>query len=116
MPTAYVIVNILAAVTYAYAAYVDFSRAEWVLDNMTKYGVPHSWLFVLGALKAAGAIGLLVGIRVPQIGGAAAIGLILYFVGAIVTVVRAHWYSHLHFPVLFLLPAAGSLVVLLAST
>jgi hypothetical protein len=32
-------------------------------------------------------------------------------VGAIVTVVRARCYSHLVFPVLFLLPAMGSLVL-----
>jgi len=116
MSTAYIVVSIVAASIYAYAAYVDFTRAEWILDNMTRYGVPHSWLFLLGVLKAAGAVGLLAGIAVPLIGAAAAIGLVAYFVGAIVTVVRARWYSHLHYPVLFLLPAVGSLVLLLAST
>jgi hypothetical protein len=116
LSTAYIVVSILAAATYGYAAYVDFTRAPWLLDNMAKYGVPQSWLFPLGVLKAAGALGLLVGIAVPLIGAAAAIGLVAYFVGAIVTVVRARWYSHLHYPLLFLLPAAGWLVLLLAST
>jgi hypothetical protein len=112
---AYVVVTILAAAIYAYSAYVDFTSAEWVLDSMSKYGVPHSWLFYLGALKAAGALGLLAGIGVPLIGAAAAIGLVGYFIGAIVTVVRARWYSHLPYPAIFLLPAVASLLLLGAS-
>jgi len=47
----------------------------------------------LGLLKAAGALGFLVGIVVPPIGIAAAVGLILFFVGAIITHVRGHFYS-----------------------
>lgn len=116
MFTAYVIVTVLAAAINAYAAYVDFTGAEWVLDNMTKYGVPQSWLFLLGVLKAAGALGLLVGIGVPLIGAAAAVGLVAYFLGAIVTVVHARWYSHIAYPVAFLLPPAASLTLLLASS
>jgi hypothetical protein len=48
---------------------------------------------MLGALKAAGALGLLVDIGMPLIGTAAAIGLVLFFVGAIVTHLRARDYS-----------------------
>jgi hypothetical protein len=113
--TAYLIVTILAAGATTYAATVDFLRSEWILVNMTRYGVPHERLSALGALKAAGALGLLVGIGVPLIGIAASVGLILYFVGAIVTVIRARVYSHIPFPVVFLLLAAGSLVLGLAS-
>ncbi len=115
MFTAYVVVAVLAAAAYTYAAIADFTRAGWILNNMTKYGVPHSWLFSLGALKAAGALGLLVGIAVPLIGVAASVGLVLYFVGAIVTTMRAHMYAHLPYPVAFLLPAIGSLGLRLAS-
>jgi hypothetical protein len=116
MFTAYLIVTVLAAAMNAYAAYVDFTGAEWVLDNMAKYGVPRSWLFLFGVLKGAGALGLLVGIGVPVIGAAAAIGLVAYFIGAIVTVVRARWYSHIGYPVAFLLPPAASLLLLLVSS
>jgi hypothetical protein len=62
MFTAYVMVTLLAAGFIAWAAYVDFARAEWVIANMTKYGIPHSWLFPLGTIKAVGAIGLVIGI------------------------------------------------------
>jgi hypothetical protein len=112
MFTAYIAVTILAAAMNAYAAYVDLSGAEWILDFMSRYGVPQSWLFLLAVLKAAGALGLLVGIALPVIGSAAALGIVAYFAGAIVTVVRARCWSHIALPVVFLLPAAASLVLL----
>ena len=58
-----------------HAAANDFIRPNWLLANMTKLGVRESWLTRLGLLKAAGALGVLVGIRVPLIGVAAAVGL-----------------------------------------
>jgi hypothetical protein len=54
------------------------------------------------------------GIAVPAVGVAAAAGLLLYFVGAVGTVVRSRWYSHLPFPALFLLLAGGCLALRLA--
>jgi len=81
---------------------------------MTRWGGAHSWLFTLGAVKAAGALGLMVGIWVPLIGIAAAIGLLLFFVSAIVVVIRACWYSHLPWPTTYLLLAIGSLGLRLA--
>jgi hypothetical protein len=115
MFTAYVIVTVLAAGANLYAATNDFTRATWVLANMTTLGVPQAWLFTLGALKAAGALGLLVGIGIPLIGVAAAVGLVLFFVGAIVTALRAHWYAHLPYPAAWLLLAVGALVLRLAA-
>jgi len=111
MFTAYVIVTLLTAALNAWAGYVDFARAEWVIANMTRYGIPQSWLFTLGFLKALGAVGLVLGLGVPSIGVAAALSLVLYFIGAIVTVVRAQWYSHLRYPIPFLLLASASLVL-----
>lgn len=111
MSIAYIIVTLVAAALNGYAAYVDFVRAEWVLANMTRYGIPHSWLYSLGALKAAGAVGLLIGIGVPLIGVSASLGLVVYFIGAIITVVRAQLYSHLRYPTPFLLVALGALVL-----
>jgi hypothetical protein len=114
MSTTFIAVTGVAAAANLAAAAVDFLRAQWVLGNMTKYGVPHSWLFPLGALKAAGGIGLLVGIAVPWLGSAAALGLALYFVLAVITVVRSGWYSHVPAPTVFLLLAVGALVGRLA--
>jgi hypothetical protein len=113
MFTAYIVVTLLAVVANTYAATADFSRAGWIVDSMTKLNVPHSWMIPLGALKAAGALGLLVGLGVPIVGIAASVGLVLFFVCANVAHIRAHWYSV--FPVMFLLLAAGSLGLRLAS-
>jgi hypothetical protein len=115
MFTAYIVVTVFAAAMNAYAAYVDLSGVEWIVNFMTSYGVPQSWLFLLAVLKAAAALGLLRGIAFPLIGSAAALGIVAYFVGAEVTVVRARCWSHIVFPVLFLLPAAASLVLLLTT-
>jgi hypothetical protein len=115
MLTPYVVVTVLAAGANIYAAANDFLRPEWLVANMTRLRVPQSWIFALGALKAAGALGLLVGIGLPLIGIAAAAGLVLFFVSAIVTAVRAHWYSHISYPATFLGLAAASLVLRLAS-
>jgi DoxX-like family len=111
MFTAYIIGTVLTAAVNAYAATVDFRRPQWVLDNMTNWGGSHSWLFTLGVLKAAGALGLLVGIGVPLIGVAAAVGLVLFFTGAIAIVTRARWYSHLPWPATYLSLAIGSLAL-----
>jgi len=80
MFTVYIIVAILAAAANTYAAIVDFRRPQWVVDNTTRWGGSYSWLSPLGALKAAGALGLLVGIVVPLVGMAAAVGLVLFFI------------------------------------
>jgi uncharacterized membrane protein YhaH (DUF805 family) len=69
-----------------------------------------SWLPRLGILKAAGAIGLLVGFRLPLIGTAAAIGLILFFISAIITHLRARD-SSFSGAAVFLMLAAAALVL-----
>jgi hypothetical protein len=83
--TAYVVVTGLTAAANTYAANADFTRPKWLRGNMAKARVPQSWLFPLGALKAAGALGLLAGIAVAPVGFAASIGLILFFIGAVIT-------------------------------
>ncbi|MCC3318031.1 DoxX family protein [Nocardia africana] len=98
MHTAYVTVTILAAVVVFGAAVVDIVNPDWVRGNMRSYGVPDRALMPLAAIKAAGALGLLAGLAIPAIGLAAAIGLVLYFVGAVITIVRARWYAHLPYP------------------
>jgi hypothetical protein len=115
MFTTYVAITVLAAVANAAAAAFDFARSELVIDNMATLGIPRSWLFPLGALKAAGALGLLVGIGVPLLGVAAAAGLVLFFVGAVIIHVHAGVYRSIHYPATFLVLAVGSLALRLAS-
>lgn len=110
MFTAYLIVIVLTAAANIFSATCDFVRDKKVSIAMAKAGVPESWMTTLGILKAAGALGLLVGIAVPLIGTAAAVGLILFFVGAIITHLRGRDYS-LGPAVVFLLLAVAALAL-----
>ncbi|MEV0434421.1 DoxX family protein [Nocardia sp. NPDC050413] len=109
METAYVVVTVVAALWVGFSAFSLLRRAAFVVDPLVDYGVPESWWTPLGVAKAAGAIGLLVGLWVPVVGVVAAIGLILYFAGAVVTVLRARSYKTVAFPVLYLVPVAVAL-------
>jgi DoxX-like family len=90
---AYLIVTILTAAANIFSATLDFIRYKQVSINMAKAGVPESWMTLLGILKGAAAAGLLVGIGVPLVGAAAALGLICFFVAALITHLRARDYS-----------------------
>jgi hypothetical protein len=112
---AYVVVTLMAIAANAFTATGDFLRFKFVRSNAAKVGVPESWLTPLGILKAAGTGGLLLGlVGVPLIGTAAAIGLALFFVGAIVIHLRARDYS-LGFPSAYLLLAVAALGLDLAT-
>jgi energy-coupling factor transporter transmembrane protein EcfT len=102
------IVIILAAAANLYAGICDFTRPHWLLTNVKRLEVEERWLPTLGVLKLLGGLGLLAGIAVPQIGVAAAAGLVLYFIGAVVTVLRVRWYANLPFPLTWLALAAVS--------
>jgi hypothetical protein len=93
MPTAFVVVNVLLAVALAFSATFALIGHERVLVAMARAGVSPSRLPMLGTLKAAGAIGLLLGLAVPWIGVAAAAGTVLYFAAAIITHLRARDYT-----------------------
>jgi hypothetical protein len=95
MVTAHVVVTILAVAANAFSGVAALVHFKPILPGMVKAGVPESWLtFPIGTLKTAGAVGLLLGlVGVPLIGAAAAIGLILFFVCAVYTHVRAGDYS-----------------------
>ncbi len=114
MFTAYLIVTVLAAAANIFSAMCDFVRYKQVSIAMAKAGVPESWMTTLGILKAAGALGLLIGTWMPLIGIVAAIGLVLFFVGAIVTHLRGRDYS-LGPAIAFLLLAVAALALRLAS-
>ena len=128
MLTAYVVVGALLVAYLAFSVTADFACYHRVLTAMAKANVPESWLTTLAALKAAGALGLLVGIGVPLIGAttagismaaavigtAAAVGVIVFFVGAVITHLRARDYS-LAPATVFLLLAVATLVLGLAS-
>ena len=110
-----VVVVALAAAANGCAAMLDFARSEWVLGNMRRLKVPATGLQVLGALKLAGAVGLLAGLAFPVLGAAAAAGLCLFFAAAVAVTLRARWYAHLPYPAGYLLLSAAALAAMWSS-
>jgi DoxX-like family len=78
------------------------ARAPFVLKFMREVGVPDSWPQALGAVKLAGAVGLLAGLRAKPAGIAAGSGLVLYFSAAVITHVRAGAFHSIGFPAVYL--------------
>ena len=109
MSTTYIVLTVFSALWVGFSAFSLLRGASWVTESLTEYGVPRTWWPWLGTAKAAGALGLLAGLAVPAVGVAAAVGLVLYFTGAVITVLRARAYSHVHYPLLYLAPVVGSL-------
>jgi hypothetical protein len=119
MFTAYVVVTLVAIAADAFSGVAALVHFKPIIPGMLKAGVPESWLiFPIGALKTAGAIGLLLGlIGVPLIGPAAAIGLVLFFVCAIHTHLLARDYSpQFGLAIGFLLLNSAALALVLASS
>ncbi|MCK2214885.1 DoxX family protein [Actinomadura sp. ATCC 31491] len=111
MSTAAVVVTVLAALWVGFSAFSVFARAKWVVEPLAEYGVPRAAWPWLGAAKAAGAAGLIAGLFVPVIGVAAGVGLVVYFTGAVVTVLRARSYKHIPFPLLYLAPVVVAMAL-----
>jgi hypothetical protein len=109
------VVTVITAVVTAAIAIPDFIPAGFVLATSAKVHVPRSWLPMLGTLKLAGAAGLLVGlVGPPAIGIAAATGLVLYFIGAVIAHLRARVLYNIAFPGAYLGLSAASLLLVAA--
>jgi DoxX-like protein len=107
----YLTITLITVAMNVWAAGADFSRARFVLDNSAELGIPLGWVLPLGLLKAAGALGLLLGLfGVPLIGTAAAGGLVLFFLGALVVHVRARVMHNIAAPLAFFAASVGALV------
>jgi hypothetical protein len=88
MSTAYVTVTIVTGVLTGFAAVVYLIGHEYPKAQADMKGVPRAWVPRLGLCLAAGALGLLAGLAVPLLGVLAAVGLVLYFIGALIAHLR----------------------------
>ncbi|MEY2228131.1 DoxX family protein [Streptomyces sp. BF23-19] len=114
MFVAYAVVGVLLALALTASATFTLQRNDQVVANMQKVQVPDSWLPRLATLKAAGAIGLVVGLWVTPLGVAAAAGVTLYFIGAVITHLRAKNYELAPAAVLTLVSTAALTLRILA--
>ncbi|WP_194818595.1 DoxX family protein [Nocardia sp. XZ_19_385] len=111
MFVATVIITVLLAVGLIPSAYFKFSRKPEFVEGYKTLGVPDTWLNPLAAALLAGSVGLLIGLWWPPIGIAAAIGLILYFLGALGFHVKAKDYKNMGVPAAILALAIAALVL-----
>lgn len=84
------ILSILLALAMLMSGTLKFFPTERITRLMAAVGVTGGYLAVLGALQVAASVGLIAGIWFAPLGVAAAIGLVLYFGGAIAAHLRAH--------------------------
>jgi hypothetical protein len=110
MFAAYVTITIVASVFTGTAAvsYLighPFTKAQTEMKRL-----PSSWAPRLGAVLAAGSLGLLVGFAVPVVGTLASFGLVLYFVGAFIAHLRVGS-RKLAGPAVFFVTTVAALVV-----
>lgn len=109
MFAAYVVVTVTMIVATAGIAFADLAGARFVQVNSAEVGLSPSWIPLLGWLKAAGAVGLLLGILgLSLVGLAAAAGLVLFFIGAIAAHVRSRVFHNIAVPAAYLALAIGS--------
>ncbi|GLY33236.1 DoxX family protein [Kineosporia sp. NBRC 101731] len=83
------VVSVLLAVLLIASSYGKFTRGEMGLKVSRTVGWPENLLWVLGLLEVAGAVGLVIGLFWWPIGVAAAIGVVLYFAGAVIAHLRS---------------------------
>lgn len=91
MALAFTIASIMAIISNSAGAIGDLIRFKPFMENLKQVGVSESWATPFGILKAAGVIGIVLGLRgMPVVGTVAALGLSLFYIGAIVTHLRAN--------------------------
>ena len=94
MTTAYFTTTLIAIAANGLSGIAALLRFRPIMPGMARAGVPESWLvFPIGTLKTLGALGLAAGLALHPLGLAAAIGLVLFFVSAIYTHIRASDYG-----------------------
>lgn len=88
MYPAYLALTLLTATATGVGAYLDFTRHPMIVAIAERLRVPVSWMYPLGACLGAASLGLLAGLAVRPLGVAAAAGLVLYFIGAVIAHLR----------------------------
>jgi hypothetical protein len=112
---AYVTITVITIAANGWVAAADLVGARSVVANMDEVRVPRSWMKPLAVLKGAGAAGLLLGLLgLRPLGIAAAIGLVLFFIGALAAHVRAGVFHNIAFPGAYFALAVASAVLAVA--
>jgi uncharacterized membrane protein len=114
MSVALVVVTTLLVLILLFSAGAKLARSAHVVNTMARVGVPQRMLPRLAIVEIAGAAGLAAGFSWWPIGVAAAIGVVLYFAGAVVSHVRVNDTKNLSPAAVMAALAVGELVLLIA--
>jgi uncharacterized membrane protein YphA (DoxX/SURF4 family) len=114
MFTATVIVSSLLALALFASGLSKLRKDPKQLQIMEAVGFPKDKMWLLGVAEIAGTIGLVAGLFWWPIGIAAAIGVILYFIGAIISHLRVK--EGFSTPLIVLLVAVAALVLRATTT
>jgi len=112
MDSAYLVITVLLAVMLVFSGLGKIRRDPRQVRVVHEViGVPLKYFPLLAACEFAGALGLVLGIWWPPLGVAAGIGLVLYFVGAIVSHRRVGDVKGIGPAAFMLVVAAGALTM-----
>ncbi|MCW2794987.1 DoxX family protein [Nocardioides sp.] len=78
-----IIVSSLLALALVISGAAKLTKNPQLVEGMATVGVPEHRLWLLASAEIAGAVGLVAGLFWWPIGAAAAIGVVLYFLGAV---------------------------------
>ena len=113
---AYIIIAVVLSVALGMSASLKRRRAEPAVQGIHRVvGVSLSWFPVLAGCEIAGAVGLLIGIAWAPLGIAAAIGVVLYMVGAVIAHMRAGDTANIRNPAVPLVLAIAALITRILS-
>ena len=115
MHLALIVVTVLLAFVLVGSAGAKLAKTSQVVDMTSTVGVPQGALPLLAAAEIAGAVGLIAGFFWWPLGVAAAIGVVLYFVGAVVSHLRVKDVKNVAPAAVLGLVAIGELILLLAT-
>jgi len=112
MASGYTVVALLTSLMVAFSGFMKVRHDPRVTKIIHEVvGVPLRFVPYLAACEFAGALGLLVGIVWPALGVAAAAGLSIYFIGAVVGHIRVGDVRGTG-PAVFLLCISGACLIL----
>jgi hypothetical protein len=109
------ITSSLLAALLTYSAIRKLSHQERFVQGYLRVGVPEDKLDYLAIILLAGAGGLVLGLFWAPLGVAAGVGVVLYFLVAIVFHIRADDVEHLPTPLVIAVLAAAALGLRLAT-
>lgn len=108
-PVSSAVVTAVCVAANIFIVVADLLRADFVMANSAEVGLRPTTVPYLAFLKGAGAVGLLAGFAgMGALGLAAAVGLVLFYIGAVMAHIRARVFHNIGFPLVFLLWASGA--------